>query len=247
MSTGVWFDTCGVARYATDDARSLEVSAGQVRGVMSLLFEYRDPVEQPTDVIACEFRIADRAGRLWTTTSRFTTELFVTHLFDFARDGVMDLFRLPPTRRRYRDPCEQHTLKSYQDAFQNHLLLADARFFSDDRGYRHLVVARRLVRIKFKYMHLHLDIAGSGENSFADWVSVRIANHCFWDEERDVPLGPLAFDFRCVHFLRNNTAVWDADEKRWRDHPFPRPLVFSPMDGGGTPQDNVRVVESLNG
>lgn len=54
-----------MTRHPTSDGRSLELSPGELRGVMSLGFAYRDPVEQPTDVIPCEFRTADRDGRLW--------------------------------------------------------------------------------------------------------------------------------------------------------------------------------------
>lgn len=243
MGAGVQFTTWGVARYPTADGRALEVSAGELRGVMSLRYEYRDPGEQPTDAVACEFRTADRDGRLWAATSRFTTRLFVTHMFDLAQDGEMDLFRLLPEGRGFRDRYKSNTLDRYRAAFRDHPLLADARFFSDDRGYRRLVVAGRLVRVKFKYLHLKLDVAGGGADAFVESLAVRVANHCFWDEDRDNALGPMAFDIRAVHFLRNNTAVWDAERERWRDAPLPQPLVFSRVEGEGLPQENVRLAE----
>jgi hypothetical protein len=242
VGAGVWFETWGVTRYPAAEGRSLEVSAGEVRGVMSLRYEYRDPGEQPTDAVACEFRTADRDGRLWAATSRFTTRLFVTHMFDLAQNGEMDLFRLPPEGRRFKDQYKNNVLDRYRESFREHLLLADARYFSDDRGYRHLAVAGRLVGIKFKYLHLSLDVAGGGEDSFVESFAVRVANHCFWDEDRDYALGPLAFDLRPVHFLRHNTGVWDADYNGWRDNPFPMPLVFSEVAGEGKPQSNVRLI-----
>ncbi|VTR99659.1 hypothetical protein [Tuwongella immobilis] len=242
MGAGVQFDTWGVTRYPTRDGRALEVSAGEVRGVISLRYEYRDPNQQPTDAIACEFRTADSEGRLWAVTSRFTTQLFVTHMFDFAQNREMDLFRFPSEGRRFKDHFKNNTLDRYRVAFRDHLLLADARYFSDDRSYRNLAVAGRLVQIKFKYLHLSFDVAGSDEDAFVESLSVRIANHCFWDEERDYALGPMAFDIQPVHFLRHNTGVWDAVYNGWRDSPFPMPLVFSPVEGEGKPQGNVRLV-----
>jgi hypothetical protein len=243
VGAGVWFDTWGSTRHPTSDGRALEVTTGQVQGVMAFRFEGRDSAEQPIDAIACEFRLADREGQVWATTSQFTTRVFVTHMFDLAQGGEMDLFRLLPEGRRYKDVAKNNALEGYRQAFRTNVLLSDARFFSDDRGYRHLPVAGRLVRIKFKYLHLSFDVATSaGEGDKTDWFSVRIAPQCFWDDDRENTLGPLAFDIRCVHFLHHNTAVWDAVDERWRDNPLPLPLMFSPTGEEGKPQENVLVV-----
>ena len=62
------------------------MSGDELAGELSLRFEFRDPEEMlPRDTgIACDFCIADRNGRVWQTTSRFTTELFVVHMYDFS-------------------------------------------------------------------------------------------------------------------------------------------------------------------
>jgi len=242
MGAGVSFDTWGTSQYSTNDGRMLEIAAGELRGVMSLRFEVRDADEQGTDVIACDYRIADCDGRLWTTTSLFTTELFVTHMVDLTHRNT-DLFRLLPDNRRYKDATKNNGLTQYRQAFQKPLLLSGARFFSDDRDSRYIVIMGRVTEIRFKYLYLSLDIGSvSDEESFADWFSVRIPDQCLWDEQREHAIGPLAFDISCVHFLRHNTAAWDSEEQRWQNAPLSRPLIFSPVEGEGKPQANVRPI-----
>jgi hypothetical protein len=220
-----------VARYPTADGRSLEVSGDDLAGELSLRFEFRDPETMlPRDAVACDFRTADRDGRVWQTTARFTTELFVAHLYDFAAvPHGMDVFTATRADERWAK------------AFESGPLLEDARFGTDDRFYRPLWVNGKRRRVQFKYTVLHFDVA---VNQYEGWsyltdLAVRIRRGSFWYEGSTLP--DLGFFLSCRHLLRVNTGVFSSERGRWVDAPLPMPLVFAPTDASGVPQSGVQV------
>jgi hypothetical protein len=227
------FETWGITRFPVSDGRSLEVSAGTLAGEMSLGFEFRDPEKMlPTDAIACDFRTTDHQGQVWSTISRFTTRLFITHMFDLSHHQHMNLFR------------PEEAGEEYQRAFERTLLLADARFSCDDRFHRTLLVGDRLIVTQFKYTAIHFDVAvvqDDSDPSYLTEFAVRIHAESLWDEDAE-DIGELGYYMSCLHALRNNTGLYDPHWKGWRDSPLPMPLVFTPTAASGTPQENVRVV-----
>jgi hypothetical protein len=227
----VKFDIAGVMRYPTADGRSLEVSGDELAGELSLRFEFRDPEEMlPRDAIACDFCIADRNGRVWQTTSRFTTELFVVHMYDFSALGHMNLF----TTKKAGEP--------WVKAFEASPLLEDARFGTDDRFYRTLLVNRKQLRVQFKYTVLQFDVGVNqySDGSYQSDLAVRLRRGSFWEE--GVTLPEMGFYLSCKHLLRGNTGVFDPGRGRWVNAPLPMPLVFEPTSASGVAQAGVRLV-----
>lgn len=232
MAAYVNFEIGGVARYPTADGRSLEVAGNELRGEISLRFEFRDPGDDlPTDVVACDFRTADRDGRLWQTTSRFTTKLFLVHMYDFSALRHMDLFT---TKRADED---------WPKPFNAALLLKDARFGTDDRFYRTLLVNGEQWQVQLKYTVLRFDVAAyqpPPELSMLGKLAIRIRSGSFYLEGDPVPAIGYYMSFR--HLLLANTAVFDEEDGRWLDAPIPMPLVFEPTEGSGSVQAGVRAV-----
>jgi hypothetical protein len=228
----VLFETWGKCRYATTDGRWLEVGTGNLAGDMLLRYEFRDTEKTlPIDAIACEFRTAGREGRIWATTSRFTTRLFIAHMFDFSLAQHMNLFR----------PSEAD--EDYKRAFERGLMLEGARFSSDDRFYRTLLVGEELIVTKFKYTQITFDVAvvQDEQPSYLTQLAIRVHSESLWDNDVE-DVGELGFYMSCLHPLRYNTAVFDAGSGYWRDCPLPMPLVFSETGARGLAQDNVRIV-----
>jgi hypothetical protein len=230
----VAFETAGNSRYPTTDKRLLQLKSGFVIGEMSFRFEHRGSSDDlPTDVIACDFRIPDGDGRVWLTTSRFTSELFITHLFDASMLSSMNLF------------TDDNADAEFLDAFEVCPLLSDVRYSSDDRFVRSLLIGDRVASVQFKYTTIVLDVAAvpdedDDELPLLTKLAIRIRPGSLYDDEgRD--LGALGYFMSCRHPLRNNTAA--EDDGRWIDNPIPLPMVFSPTDAPGEPNDDVEVIE----
>ena len=231
MAARLKFEIAGVTRYPTADGRFLEVSGGKLDGELSLRFEFRDPEKMlPRDAVACDFRTADRDGGIWQMTSRFTTELFVVHMYDFSALRHMDLF----TPKR----ADEQWVK----AFEAGMLLEDARFGTDDRFYRTLLVNGKRRQVQFKYTVLHFDVAVNQptEGSYLTDLAVRIRRESFWVEGETLP--EMGFFLSCRHLLRCNTGVFDPERGFWVDAPIPMPLVFEPTGASGPAQPGVQAV-----
>lgn len=230
----VAFETWGTTHHPTTDGRQLEISEGELFGELTLSFEFRDPEKSlPTDALACELQIADREGHVWSTTARFTTKVFITHMFDFAASDHMPLFR------------PKNADDDFQQAFQGNTLLRKARFSSDDRFYRTLAIDKELVTTKFKYTQIKFDVAAvKGTHPSLTKLAVKVHKDSFRDEEDSKSLGELGFYVSCQHLLRNNTGIFDPRGQRWRDGPLPLPLVFAGAGKQTTRQEIVRAVEA---
>lgn len=228
----VAFETWGTTHYPTSDGRQLEITEGVLSGEMKLGFELRDPEKSlPTDALACEFRTANREGQVWATTSRFTTAVFITHMFDFSASRHMNLFR-----PRSAD-------EAYQQAFKRAVLLRKARCSRDDRFYRTLLIDDELMVTKFKYTRITFDVAAVNDpGGFSTKLAVKILKGSLLDEEEIEDIGELGYYVECQHLLRHNTGVFDPVRKYWRDNPISLPLVFSPTGKQARPQENVRVL-----
>jgi hypothetical protein len=231
----VAFETWGTTHYPTNDGRQLEITEGVLSGEMKLGFEFRDPEKSlPTDALACEFRTADREGQRWATTSRFTTAVFITHMFDFSASRHMNLFRPGKADDQYKR------------AFKRSVLLRKARCSRDDRFYRTLLIDDELITTKFKYTRITFDVAAVEDpNGFSTELAVKVHKGSLVDEEEIEEIGDLGYYVACQHLLRHNTGVFDPLRKYWRDSPLPMPLVFTPTGKRGVCQENVRVVDSL--
>lgn len=230
----VAFETWGTTHHPTSDGRQLEITEGVLSGEMQLGFEFRDPEKSlPTDALACEFRTTDREGQVWATTSRFTTAVFLTHMFEFSAGRHMNLFR------------PRNGDDEYQQAFKRSVLLRKARCSRDDRFYRTLLVDDELITTKFKYTRITFDVAVVNDPSgHSTKLAVKIHKGSLLDEEEIEDIGELGYYVECQHLLRHNTGVLDPPRKYWRDSPLPLPLVFAPVAKRGLRQENVRVVDS---
>jgi len=229
------FETWGTTHYPTNDSRQLEITEGVLSGEMKLDFEFRDPEKSlPTDALTCEFRTADREGQVWATTSRFTTAVFITHMFDFSASRHMNLFR------------PGNADDGYKQAFKRAVLLRKARCSRDDRFYRTLLLDDDLITTKFKYTRITFDVAAVEDpKGWSTVLAVKVHKGSLVDEEEIEDIGELGYYVECQHLLRCNTGVFDPLRKYWRDSPLPMPLVFAPTGKRGEKQDHVRVVESL--
>lgn len=231
----VAFETWGTTHHSTSDGRQLEITEGVLSGEMKLGFEFRDPEKMlPTDALACELRTADREGRVWTTTARFTAAVFITHMFDFGASWHMNLFRP-------RDAEDD-----YQRAFKEAVVLRRVRCSRDDRFYRTLLIGDQLVTTKFKYTRIIFDVAAIEDpKGHSTLFAVKVRKGSLLDED-DEDFGELGYCLSCQHLLRHNTGVFDVVRQYWRDNPLPLPLVFSPTGEQTTRQENVRLVDSAD-
>ncbi|MBL8794825.1 MAG: hypothetical protein JNM56_13030, partial [Planctomycetia bacterium] len=179
----VAWETWGTAHYPTTDGRSLEITEGLLAGDLELRLEFRDPEKmQPTDALACEFHTADREGRVWTTTARFTAGIFITHMFDFGASRHMNLFRP-------RDADED-----YRRAFKQAVVLRRVRCSRDDRFYRTLLIGDQLVTTKFKYTRLTFDVAAIEDpNGHATQLAVKVRKGSLLDEDEIEDVGELGY------------------------------------------------------
>src|SRR6476646_3221350 len=154
--------------------------AARVRFEVGGTTRYPGP-DYPRDAVACDFRVADRDGRVWRTTSTFTAELFVTHLYDFGAIGGPAVF----TARRAPETWVR--------------ALAESPLLED--GKRRMVTLKRVT--------LQFDVAANNvTGSFLTDLAVRVRRAGFWDPEGS-PLPELGFHLSCRHLLRANTAVPD--------------------------------------
>ncbi len=167
---------------------------------------------------------------MWQATSRFTTELFVVHLYDFSALRHMDLF----TAKRANE--------EWASAFEAALLLEDARFGTDDRFYRTLLVNGKRRQVQFEYTVLHFDVAVNQgpQASYLTDLAVRIRRGSFWEEGSALP--EMGFFLSCRHLLRGNTGMYDPARGFWVDAPIPMPLVFEPSGASAPAQAGVRAV-----
>ncbi len=227
------FETWGHCRYPTTDGRWLEIGPESLAGTLSLRYQFRDPADMlPTDAIACDFQTTDDEGRIWTTTSRFTTEVFITHMFDFSLRKSMNLF------------WPRKAEKEYKNAFKTRLLLRKANFSSDDRFYRTLLIEDQLIRTKFKYTRITFDVAVvQTKHPYLTKLAIKVRAGSLLDEEEIEDVGEFGYYMSCLHLLQHNTGVFNEERGRWGDSPVPMPLVFDTKGKRGTLQANVRVAE----
>jgi len=227
------FETYGPVLYPTLGGRHLRIGTGLVSGEMSFVFHFRDASEDlPHDVVACELRLADKDGRVWSTISRFTSALFVTNMFDASASEPMNLFQ----------PDEADA--EYRAAFDSHPALSDIRFSSDDRFVRTIVVGDRMIPVQFKYTTIVFDLAivqDDDELPLLTKLAVKIRSGSLFDTDGQ-DLGELGFYMSCTHPLRSNTAASEDGERPWNDNSIPAPMTFTPTELSTAPNEDVEIV-----
>jgi hypothetical protein len=232
------YDTAEPEHYPVSDGQVLEIGPGEVAGGLELRYEHRSPSNDlPTDVLACDFRLADRDGRVWGTTARFTARLFADALFEVsAADPAGGLFR-PSLGGR-----------EYSRAFEDCPLLREVRFSSDDRMYRTLWLGGQEIKTQYRYTTLVFDLAGvcEPEPVREARLAVRVLDHCLYTEAHGSyrSVGELGYYFPCAGLWRNNTAVFSDEDQCWEARWQPLPLSFTSTGRRGKRQESVRVLSS---
>jgi hypothetical protein len=232
------YDAAEPERYPVSDGQVLEIGPGEVAAQLELRYEHRSPSDDlPTDVLACDFRLADRDGRVWGTTARFTARLFADALFEVsAADPERGLFR-PSLAGR-----------DYSRAFEDCPLLRQVRFSSDDRMYRSLWVGGQEIKTQYRYTTLVFDVAGAcgPEAVRGRRLAVRVLDGCLYTEVHGCyrSVGELGYYLNCAGLWRHNTAVFSDEDEGW-EHPWqPLPLSFTSSGGRGKRQESVKVLSS---
>lgn len=242
MRTKVAFEGINGIRYPASNGKSLVFADGEVNAAIKLRFEYQDPrkpldsreMQLQTDVVACDLWLPDSEGRVWKTTSRTTTEVFVRHMVDISSaEGF--LFTLD------RAPAD------FTRAFSDGPVLRDARFSSDDRFYRRIVLGGRIVEFQFYYTMMPMDVAVVCDDPWLVKLAVRVGENCLVQrsdiEEDDlITVPPFGYYMDWRLLLLANTAEFAAGYNRWRDAAIPAPLVFTLTDETDAPQPQVRAV-----
>ena len=238
-----WFGAS--VTYPTSDGRLLRFPAGtEIEGALSLRRAYPENDPDPEDedaawepeVYAADLRVADADGRIWRTTSHFTSAVFVAEMLDFSRlDDGGALTSVVPVKARRRKP--EPSLR--------------ASYLTDDRAGRELIVSRRepgrrladrvVVPISGKYLGIAFEvyIVPAGEEPAA--LRVEIVEGSLVDARTGDDLGRFAFTMPWRELFRQNDMARDA-EGRWRGCDLPLPVVFSPESNSGTPQEGVTVL-----
>jgi len=198
-----------------------------IRYTFKLSIYYRDnDNESPDDVIAFQVWVADQAGVIWTTTSRFTAHLFAAHMVNFA-EGHEPM------------PVEAASA-AVKAAFTERLLLDEVRASSDDRFYRRLLLRDQIYTVKFHYTCMRFDVAAVNEGNVS-LLAIRLKeNSLFFDGSKSVPV--LWFPVYTADLWRWNVAIYHSEEEWWEDSSLPIPLVFELTDEQVQPQNGVRLI-----
>jgi hypothetical protein len=238
MRTRVGFESNKAAKYATSDGRLLEMGDGIVIASFDIRFESRSETdEMPTDVIACDLWVADIDGRIWRTTSRFTTEIFIRHILDVSSTWAtcFSLGRAPA---------------SFTRAIDSNRVLDDARYSSDDRCFRMLVIDKIIVNTQFYYTTAHMDVGivpdDNEECPLLVNCAVRFRSNSFLlcsgpEMEQVGAVDEFGFFMHWNYPLLSNTAIYSPEYNRYHDITIPMPLIFTATDESGEPQSLVRI------
>lgn len=220
--------------HPTVDGRQLRFAWEHWRDKLHYRFElgfaYRDPDDElPTDAIECRFWLADADGRVWTTRSRFTAKLFVSNLVSFASTSL-------PT---YLADLDEEVAA----LFDNALLLEGARYSSDDRFYRQLVLRDEVVNVQFHYTCMTFDVAFAEEAMIGVTLWVRLRENSLFVDGDSIPT---------ICFTMNPHRLWSANlglpceedgHVYWEDSFLPVPLVFELTDETAGPNSRVQLLE----
>ena len=217
--------------YPTSDGRQLRITHEHWRDKLHYQFElgfaHRDPSDElPTDAVECRFWLADVDGNLWTTRSRFTARLFVSSLVSFSSTS-----RLVTLDDLGADVA---------NLFDSALLLEDARYSSDDRFYRQLVLGDAVLEVQFHYTSMSFDVAYVEEtmSGTALWIRLREGS-LFIDGD---PVPTICYQMRPHRLWSSNVGLPCEEDGHvyWEDSYLPVPLVFELTDEVAEP--NPRVV-----
>lgn len=224
ISNKIYLD--GTITYPTSDGRSIQFildDEDELRYEFELSFHYRNTSgDLPIDVIEHRIWIPDANGKLWTTATRFTSEIFVQHLYNFASASAPYYFKQMDENAR--------------QMFEDNLILEDIHYSDDDRIYRKLLLGDEVVEVKFHYTVMTFDVAVLEDQLFksrgiptSTSLAVRLRKDSLYDENGD-PLPDIKFEIDPEVFFLHNTALFNEEEEYWTDSQLPIPLVFEPTD-----------------
>ena len=228
----------GTITYPTSDGRSIQFvldDGYKLQYDFELSFHYRDTSgDLPTDVLEHRIWVPDANGQVWTTATRFTSELFIQHLYNFASALAPYYF--------------EQTDESLQQMFEDNLILEEIHYGDDDRIYRKLLLGDELVTVKFHYTVMTFDVAFIEDQlckskglPMSTSLAVRLREDSLYDDRGD-PLPAIKFEIEPEVLLKHNTALFNHKEEYWTDSQLPIPLVFEPTDEQfELPQSNVVV------
>lgn len=233
VPTPVAFESSSDAEYLTADGRSLCLGDKMVVGQLDLRFEHRSATDKmPTDVVACDLSLADARGAVWKATSRCTTEVFMRYVHDFSA---------------IQGRCfgTDYAPEEFASAIAKPVL-DDARFSSDDRFYRQLLIDGKVYDTKFYYTTVHFDVGMAHYERVPTLanLAVRVRNNSLMNAEEDGEFDAIiefGYMMEWHYLLLSNTAAYSPSYGRWRDVALPMPLVFSPTGETGDPQPGVVV------
>jgi hypothetical protein len=231
MSVRIAFEVDGTV-HPTSDGKQLKIGPGLLVGNFSLIISHKEPSDDlPTDVLAATYRIADNTGRVWSLTTRFTTEALVTYMDDLSSTEG-GLF--------YMESAEAEVV----EAFRSKLLLEDVRCSSDDCFYRCIHVKNDTLEVPFHYTTIHCDIAAIEDTDkfpVRSRLVVRVKEGSLFVEGDSVK--ELGYYLSIDHLLRLNTAAYSEDYSCWKDSPIALPVYFEETDEMAEAQEYVSVTE----
>ncbi len=183
--------------------------------------------DYPVDAVACQLWQPDSEGRVWSATSRFTTDYFVDELAMAQLENDRNC------------NTEARTTPEIRALFENSLVLRGLRFSSDDRSGRSLWIHPHLVQVIFKYSTLSFDVAAKNDSDFGTILYARLNQGTEYDAS--LPLNEIhytwelpALIFKLGHdapqrMLYSNGAFMD-EYGSWVKSPIPKPLAFQLTD-----------------
>lgn len=235
MPAKIAFEVDGTI-HPTSDGKKLKLGPGIITGELNLSFCYKDEsADLPTDVLSATYRIADNTGQIWSMTTRFTAEVFVTYMNDLSAtdSGLFYIGSKPEVAA----------------LFDKNRILEDVRFSSDDRFYRHFQIENDKLSVPFHYTTLHFDIAiqeDTGElppPGLLTKLVVKIKENSIYVEDKDDSIKDFGYYLSIHNLLRINTAVYSEGYERWKDSPISLPVYFERLPETSDPQDTVTVIE----
>jgi hypothetical protein len=219
----------GEVALPTTDGRTLRFSEAEdgMHGTLQIDISHRDESSEPTDVLQTTILVADATGVLWRAATATTAEFLIRKMDDLSFiDSV---------------PCPLDDAEEDRKALFEKDVLADVRFSSDDRFYRHVVLGDTIREFQFKYTTVHFDLAFETDPVFCKTNLVVRMRKGLFDAESAEEIGSFLYAIDWRGLLRANTAVYSTEYKRWQDSPLPLPLVFSKTGAQGEPNAGITV------
>jgi hypothetical protein len=192
---------------------------------LTLLPSYHDDL--PTDAVQCRFWVADSDGVVWTTSVRFTGEELLNTM-----DGAGSI------ERSY---CPDNDTSDDSTTAPDRVvtpLVTGARYSSDDRFSRRLIVHDKIVEVPFHYLSIQFDISYVKDDIEEE---IRVDLRGFRDANGDaLPAFRFAFDPVDLWTLGRTVSFHEERCRTWCAFGLPIPLVFEKTDVRSAPNGALR-------